>query len=97
MCLGVLSCLVNVRHGKFLFILQPVYFYPDMDIAILKEVTSLKPYCFPEKWTQVAENANAAIRLTRPSTKEISIRSLQDHIDVLLKHENKENVKELKK
>ncbi len=38
-----------------------------------------------------------AIRVTRPSTKEISVRSLQDHIDVLLKHDAKENVKELNK
>ncbi len=76
---------------------QPIYFYPDMDICILKEVTSLKPYWFPDRWPQVAENANAAIRVTRPDTKEISVRSLQDHIDVLLKHDNKENVKELRK
>ncbi len=68
-----------------------------MDIAILKEVTSLKPYRFPDKWEEVASNANAAIQITRPNTKDISVRSLQDHIDVLLKHENKENVKELKK
>ncbi len=81
----------------FSFFFQPIYFYPDMDLAILKEVTSLKPYQFPEKWPEVAENANAAIRITRPSTKEISVRSLQDHIDVLLKHDLKENVKELKK
>ncbi len=85
-----------VLDPNFLF-LQPVYFYPDMDIAILKEVASLKPYRFPEKWPEVAANANAVIRVTRPSTKEISVHSLQDHLDVLLKHDKKENVKELTK
>ncbi len=81
----------------FFYLLQPIYFYLDMDIAILKEVTSLKPYQYPEKLEEVASNANAAICVTRPATKEISIRSLQDHIEVLLKHDSKENVKELKK
>ncbi len=68
-----------------------------MDIAILKEVASLKPYRFPDKWPEVADNANATIHTTRPSTKEISVRSLQDHLDMLLKHESKENIQELRK
>ncbi len=74
-----------------------MYFHPDMDIIILKEVVALKPYRYQEKWNEVADNANAAIKINQPFMKDISVRSIQDHINVLLRHDKSENVKELKK
>ncbi len=68
-----------------------------MDLVILKEVVALKPCRFPEKWQEVADNSNAGIKMTWPSVKDLSVRSIQDHLNVLLRHEKSENVKELKK
>ncbi len=78
-------------------LLQVVYFYPTMDLALLREVTSQNPYEYPEKWPSVTENVNVAIRLLRPDNPDIGERTLKEHMTTLLKHHAEENTARLKK
>ncbi len=80
-----------------MFFFQVVYFYPDMDLALLHEVTAQNPYQNPEKWPIVTENVNKAIQLTRPDTPDIIEQTLKEHIVTLLKHHGTENNAQLKK
>ncbi len=61
-----------------LLLLQGVYYYPDMDIVILKEVVSQNPYCNPDKWPNVIQVVNATIQQTRQGMQEIIERSLKE-------------------
>ncbi len=78
-------------------ILQVVYYYPDMDIAILKEVVAQNPYRNNAKWTSVTEVANATIQQTHPETPDIIERSLKERVATLLKHFERDNNTQLKK
>ncbi len=78
-------------------LLQVVYFYLTMDLALLREVTSQNPYQYLEKWPSVTENVNVAIRLLRPDNPDIGERTLKEHMTTLLKHHAEENTAQLKK
>lgn len=76
---------------------QVVYFYPDMDVILFREVTSQNPYRNPEKWPAVTKLVNAAIQQTRLTTPEIADRTLKEHVTTLLKHHISQNNAQLKK
>ncbi len=77
--------------------MQVVYFYLDMDLAILKEFVAQNPYRFTEKLPGVTVQVNATIRQLRPGTQEIAECSLKESITTLLKHYAGENNVQLKK
>ncbi len=79
------------------YCLQVVYFYTDMDLILLREVTAQNPYRNPEKWPIVTNLVNAAIQQNRPTTPEIGERTFKEHILTLLKHYTQENSMALKK
>ncbi len=74
-----------------------VYFYPDMDIILLKEVNAINPYRNPGKWAEVEERANDQIQKLRENCDELTARTCQDHCDLLVKHFNEKNNKMLNK
>ncbi len=85
---GVVTCVLY---------LQVVYFYPDMDIALLKEVVAQNPFRNNGKWSDVTEVVNTTIQQTRPSTPDILERTLKEHLTTLLKHFEQDNNASLKK
>ncbi len=88
MSAGVVTCVLR---------LQVVYFYPDMDIALLKEVVAQNPFQNTGKWREVTEVVNATIQQTCPSTPDILERTLKEHLTTLLKHFEQDNNSSLKK
>ncbi len=74
-----------------------VYFYGDMDVALLKEVTVLNAFQYPAKWPEVETNTNKAIQKMRPGADQVLLQTCQDCVDLLLKHFNKKNNKMLSK
>ncbi len=77
--------------------LQVVFFYPDMDIALLKEVVAQNPFRNTGKWPEVTDVVNATIQQTHPSTPDILERTLKEHLTTLLKHFEQDNNASLKK
>ncbi len=68
-----------------------------MDVALLTEVNALNPFCTPANWAEVAARANDAIRRISEGAEEISERSFQDRVDLLIRHFVSKNCKVLKK
>ncbi len=66
-------------------------------MALLMEVVALNPFRNPMKWVEVTEKANQAFQCLQEESEEASVRTLQDRVDLLLKHYRQQNWRVLKK